>query len=238
MPSYDNFDSLFRVRLQEQGAKHRRVIFRVTPEVIENTVINYQSIDPVHMPGGIHVYRNTQSRTFTVSNIKLISRTREEASANQQRLNMLRSWGRPRFGEKGKESSERGLRKQVNQSIAQGQQREDAANGNVTTLNDLDVLFYNQGNNSGQEFLGAPPAVLLFSAYSKEDKNGNIYKIPCVMTQLTAPWPTDVDYVPTLEGEPFPFIMTIDLTLTETHSPGEYERFSLDDFRQGNLTGF
>ena len=57
---------------------------------------------------------------------------------------------------------------------------------------------------------------------------------------MSIPYPSDVDYIPTDDENPTPMptIMTLDITLIETHSPTEYENFSLDDYRIGNLIGF
>ena len=237
MSTTDTFDSLFNVRLQEQGAPKRRVIFRTTPQVVETTTTNYKSLDPVHMPGGFQIYNNTQSRAFSVSSITLVSRTREEASANMQRLQLLRSWQRPRFGEQNIGSKERQFRNKVQPTRTQSNNN-NQDNAGILSYDSLDVLFQNEGGNTGLEHLGSPPAVLLLSAYSKEGTKGNIHKIPCVITQMSIPYPSDVDYIPTLEGVPFPIIISIDMSLVETHSPNEYSNFSLDDFRNGNLDGF
>ena len=110
--------------------------------------------------------------------------------------------------------------------------------------------------------MGSPPRVLELSAYSLDSGSltgangininkdiGNIYRIPVVMSQYNIQYPSDVDYIPTAEvkagnvllvskGVPFPTIMNIDLNLTETHSPNEYNNFSLSDFRNGRLAGF
>lgn len=233
----DLFDSYFRVRLQEKSAKYRRVIFRTTPDVQETTNVNYKTIDPLHMPGGIHVYSGTQSRSYQLSDLKLVSRTRAEASANLQRMNLLRSWCRPRFGEKNISQSESSLKKRTERNNTTKFLQENQNEGVVNTQAQLDVLFFDD-NQAYKEIIGTPPAVLLFSAYSNQKNKGNIYKIPCVITNLGITYPSDVDYIPTEEGVPFPIITTVSISLTETHSPGEYERFSLDDFRQGNLTGF
>ena len=67
----------------------------------------------------------------------------------------------------------------------------------------------------------------------------NIHKVPVVIQQLSIPYPSDVDYISTPEGEPVPTIMSLDLTLQEAHSPSEYsEDFSLYKFRKGILPNF
>lgn len=193
--------STFKVKLREQGTVGRVVIFQASPEVAEARTVNYKQFDPVHAPGSIMSYINTASRTYSISAVKLVSRNSQEATDNLARLNLIRSWTMPVFGE---------------------------------------------GNPGVDDILGAPPKILLFSAYSSDNNQGNIYKIPTVITSLNISYPTDVDYIPTLAsskysisgGTPFPVIMTIDLSLTETHSPSKYKKFNLNDFRQGKMTGF
>lgn len=98
-----------------------------------------------------------------------------------------------------------------------------------------------------RDYLGAPPEVLLLSAYSSTSKLGNIYKIPTVLTNLTITYPNDVEYIPTamqggpddkLGGVPFPVLMSVSVSLTEQHSADDFERFNLIGFRTGQLTNF
>ena len=111
----------------------------------------------------------------------------------------------------------------------------------------------------GLGLLGQPPDVVLLSAYSKvpgdvgrvsdfNQQMGHLNRVPVVITQLSIPYPSDIDYIPTAPnpnsnsgdkgGVPMPTIMTIDMSLIETHSPLQYEKFSLSDFKNGTLPGF
>lgn len=196
----------FKVRLERASKpqdKSERVVFDVTPDIVETRNVTYKSYDPVHMPGQIFVYGNTGARTWSVNGLKLISRTPREATLNLFRINTVRSWCMPRFGAS---SSQFGV-------------------------------------------LGAPPAVLLFTAYSDAQHVQNIYRIPTIITNFSFSYPSEPDYMPTekltdshlkhLEaGTPFPAVTNMDLQLTETHSPGEYARFKLEDYKLGNLTFF
>lgn len=125
--------------------------------------------------------------------------------------------------------------------------REEAA-ANLARLNLIrswTMPVFGKGG-TGDDVLGAPPRILMFSAYSSNTNTGNIYNIPTVLTSLNINYPTDVDYIPTsrnaewgvTEGTPFPVIMSIDLNLIETHSPTKYKAFSLMDYRQGKMGGF
>jgi hypothetical protein len=124
------------------------------------------------------------------------------------------------------------------------------AEENLAIINQLrawQMPFFGKSRTQGKEdykyeMFGAPPEVLEFSAYSNSaDGVGltNIRKIPVVITSLTIPYPTDVDYIQTATTkQPFPVIMSIDMTLVETHSPRDFERFNLIDYKNGNLRGF
>jgi hypothetical protein len=123
------------------------------------------------------------------------------------------------------------------------------AEENLQTVNQLRswmVPFFGATNTQGvdgysSDLLGSPPEVLKFSAYS--DVNGNSYtnirNIPVVMTNLSIPYPTDVDYIKTSESnQPFPAIMNVEITIVETHSPREFSNFDLIKYRKGQLQGF
>lgn len=211
------------------------LIFKVTPDFVENRQVNHKTMDPVHMPGNIHVYGNTSSRTFQLSNIKLFSSTPTEATENMASLHKLRGWCMPFFGRSNTQSFSR------------------TQSGNKVDFNDLNSFFnidnfLNQppGGGSAPEVLGLPPEVLLLTGYAPNSDFGistgrvptNIYRVPVVISNLTIPYPSDVDYIPTLDNQPFPRLITLDIQLTETHSPQEYERFSLSEFRNGVLDGF
>lgn len=230
MAAIDNesrIENAFKVKLQSTVGE--TVVFDVTPDLIETRNVNYSAIEPVHMPGQINVYKNTSSRSFNISNARIISRTQQEADRNLKRLWLLRSWCVPRFGQSTLTD------KQAN--IREGRALfPNALNNDDTNVWDsLDRKIY------GVELLGAPPAVLYLSAYSRNSGLGqtqHINRVPAVIQQLSIPYPSDVDYIPTTTGVPMPTIMTIDMTLIETHSPGEYERFSLDSYKMGNLRNF
>lgn len=244
----NEIENIFKVKLQHPIIRSRKVVFDVTPDLIENRNVNYRTLDPVHLPGQIYVYGSTASRTFNISNARLISRTREEAENNLRRLQILRAWTMPVFG--------KGSLENLTLSQRQARAQRDATSG----FNAIDAP--ETGNESvgltspqrreiyGRDLVGSPPNVIHLSAYSATPSKstggrGNqalqlehIRRVPCVVQQLSIPYPSDVDYIPSISGIPMPTIMTIDMTLVETHSPQEYEAFSIDDFRQGILRGF
>ena len=186
----------FKVCLESEIDSDRYVQFNVMPTISVSGSVSYQAINPVHMPGTYQVYNYTPSRTYSLGDIKLVSRNSTEASANLAILNLLESWRMPFFG--------------------------DSA-----------------GSAELQEYFGAPPEVLFLTAYSDDSHRGNIYRIPVVLSDFSYTYPTDCDYITTLDGTPFPIIMPItSITLLESHSAFELEWFSLEQYRTGNLTHF
>ena len=215
-PITDTLGNPYVVRLFENSVT--RVIFKVSPELVESRTVNYSSTEPVHMPGHILTYKNTQARAFSINGIKLISRTPKEASDNLNTLWILRGWTMPRFG--------------INSSTnTTGTRLTSSTNGPVPTL-----TF-----TRNPQLLGSPPAVLLLSAYSNtniEHTQQHIQNVPVVLQSLNIPYPTDVDYILTTTGVPMPSVMIIDISLMESHSAQEYEKFSLDSYKAGTLKGF
>lgn len=214
-----SIENPYKVKLSRRssGITKFRVVFDVTPDITESRTVNYKAMDPIHAPGQIMVYTNTASRTFSLGGVKLVSRTPEEAEINLRKLQQLRSWCLPRFG--------------MNSSTLSDEQRDNR----VTGAGDL-----------GEELLGTPPPVLFLTAYSRSGSNPdaatlrleNINCVPVVITSLTIPFPSDVDYINTPAGVPVARIMTIDIQVTETHAPQEYDTFSLSMFRSGTLRSF
>lgn len=213
----------FRVKLVNSTNRSEYVAFKVTPDVIETRNVNYKAIDPIHAPGQMMSYQNTSSRAFNISQIRLISRTEIEAQETVQMLWTLRGWTMPYFGRSSLTPQQQMLREQGFGDDPEFAEFENSINGT--------------------ELRGAPPAVLLLSAYSSDSDGGaygkHISRVPVVIQSLSIPYPSDVDYIPAAgSGIPVPTIMTIDMTLTETQSPAAYTSFSLSDYKQGKLAGF
>lgn len=203
-----------------------QVIFKASPILTETRRVDYAAVSPVHMPGSIQVYRNTSARDFQL-NALFISRTPDEALENMKHLQLLRAWSTPYFGASSTLSE---------QHVA----------------NRLDSTSV--GKDKGIEFLGAPPDVLYLYGYSSANQRPNvttrglanqaqavnIHKVPVVMTSLEITYPNDVDYIPSSDviASPFPTKMSVTVGLVETHSPAEYQNFSLADFKQGRLVNF
>jgi len=221
----------FKVKLRSQ-VTNTVIAFDATPEITETRNVTYKTLEPVHMPGGIHVYGNTSSRIFNINNIRLVSRTREEASKNLYRLNVLRSWAMPYFGTGSTRSKLVGAPPDVLALTAYATGSRDSANSNAAVAGSTDLLNIND-------------------VPSLERKRAtNIHQIPVVLQQISIPYPSDVDYINTVQlqpfhdgtviegGVPFPTIMTVDVILLETHSPLEFANFDLRKYRQGILDRF
>ena len=95
--------------------------------------------------------------------------------------------------------------------------------------------WFGASKSGSGEYLGAPPAVLLLSAYSKGKGGMQINRVPVVLKNYSIPLTAEVDYIPSEEGVPVPSFMQVDLSLLETHSPKGYEGFSLQQYRAGQL---
>ncbi len=169
------------------------VEFKGQPRIEVSEKAEYDITSPIHSPTGFASYKLSNLREISIAEIKLFSRTPEEATANMKDLQMLKSWTRPYFGK-------------------------------------------------SRPVVGAPPDILYFYAYSGESgrnsgvmESPNFYRFPTVLTNLSYTYPNDVDYIPTLDGVPFPIVMTITIQLLETRSPNEVEEFNLQDYKMGNM---
>lgn len=243
----------YKVRLSAVANTASRVVFEVTPTFSESGGVEYEAITPVHLPGGIQVYKRTNSRTFSIG-ATFISRNSQEATTNLHNLQRLRGWRMPYFGLSSTLTSD--------QRFVRNEQVEvNHASNNTRSLSthDRNVLAQERARKRGVELLGAPPDLLYLYAYSTSTNNSrdikhgvNINRVPVVLTSLDITYPNDVDYIPTLANnqqssdqapwndtsEPFPMKMDVTISLLETHSAREYERFNLAAYKQGKLTGF
>lgn len=176
------------VTLRSLIKSDEKVILNVTPTIGEERSATYDGVQMAHHPGEMLRWRSTSARTWNLGNVKLVSRTPEEASKNQAKLNVLRSWLMPYYG-----------------------------NGTK--------------GSSTEAQLGAPPPIIEFSAYGKK----SIDKHPVVVLSVSTSWPDDVTYIPTTEGEQFPVIMTVTISLKESFSPAEFSGFDLAAYKRGDL---
>ncbi len=235
-------DLEYQVKLRSSLDLTDMVKFVVTPDLSENRTVNYKSVDPIHAPGQIFAFVNSSSRTFQLSGVKLISRTQEEAQNNLEILWKLREWTMPVFGKDPLSGTN-----QRNNRTALDIQRKTVEGSSQAgdVLSARRKLLQNGKSESeafGTDLRGAPPQVLLLTAYSHDghydSSMAHINRVPVVITSLSIPYPSDCDYFPTTSGVPMPTVMSIDIALSETHSPKEYEKFDLSKFKKGILPGF
>ena len=247
-----------RVRLVSVRDETNKVEFKVTPTFSEGRAVEYTPVTPIHMPGSIQVYKNTAARTFNIGAL-LVSRNVNEANDNMILLQTLRTWTLPFFGRSttlnsGNLAARRGQQQKNIQKTADPQANKESSR--EMTTEEKAALTQRRVQAEGVELLGAPPMVLYLYAYSttqndnrgfKEFNRVNINRVPVVITNLTFNYPNDVDYFPAAYGgtqgvdstsESFPTRMEITVDCLETHSPREYEQFSLQDFYNGKLVSF
>jgi len=252
-------NSIFKVRLVsslnniatgDDRFRVQQVVFDNTPQFTESGGVEYTPVMPIHMPGAIQVYKNTQPRSFSISH-KFISRTSGEATQSMEAVQLLRSWRFPFFGvgsstltdsqsnKRRQLESEATARDRAMQQMMREQQRalDPAQAAEIQTLRA-------RASKTGFELLGAPPEVLYLYAYSAPDTdrsrlpNVHLNKIPVVLTSLSITYPDDVDYIPNLYRQPCPVRWDVSIELAETHSPREFERFSLIKYKTGQLDSF
>jgi hypothetical protein len=162
-------------------------------------------------------------------------------------LQVLRSWQMPYFGASSTISS----------GFSAARTKLQPNTEVPLTAHERQANAIRRGKAEGIELLGAPPDVLYLYAYSTQANDSrlvnygvNINRVPVVLTSLDITYPDDVDYLPTFANgasatgawdetsEPFPIKMDVNISLMETHSPGEYERFNLAQYKQGKMTNF
>jgi len=104
----------------------------------------------------------------------------------------------------------------------------------VNILRSWLMPYYGYGTEAeNRNMLGAPPDILVLNAYGDR----NIGNISVVLTQLNIDWPNDVDYLHTSDGQAFPVIMNISISLKEAWSPREFSGFSLGAYKKGDMKG-
>jgi hypothetical protein len=212
--------------------KVERVVWDATPEFSESRSVMYKNIDPIHAPGAIYQYANTGSRTFSIQG-KFISRSINEATKTLAYIQYLRTWAMPVFGTAGKNdpAGENILGAPpailLLTAYATGNPTTAAASKQVNINTNVDGTAPNMKNQADTPYNTQVPAI-----------GNNIFEVPVVITGLEIPFPSDVDYIPTVNNIPVPTIVTVSLQLTETHSPNAYAKFNLQQFKAGNLLNF
>lgn len=232
-----------------------QVRFDVTPSFSETGSVEYTPVTPVHMPGAMQVYKHTNPRQFEIG-AHLVSRNVTDALRNMKYLQQLRAWRMPYFG--GTDTLTDGNRQARREAE---QRRANQAGTGTSTLTDAErtQALRTRIQTEGVQLRGAPPDVLYLYAYSNaqiDARNNtgtvftpvNINRVPVVLTNLSIVYPEDVDYIPVYDlslgapdaqfTQPWPVKIDISISLAETHSPAEFERFDLNAYKNGNLVNF
>lgn len=246
-PQLDNYKvkliSIASLRFDDPS-RVERVIFNITPTFSETRSVDYAQVAPVHMPGGIQVYKKTNAREFSLT-AHFISRNMDDATDNMYYLQTLRGWTMPYFGARSATGDGQRQQHERDKSSIEAATSTSDAGDNQQVGNDEDVVdTIKRRLQADINLIGAPPDVLYLYAYSRQgSRDGglvNINRVPVVLSSLSISYPEDVDYIPTRFGnrDPMPVKMDVQITLLETHSPREYEQFSLSDFKSGKLVNF
>lgn len=203
----------YKVKLSHPGTGIS-VIFDAAPDISESGSVTYRTMDPLHSPGGIQIYSNTASRTFSLNGIKLFSRNQTEATYNYNRLMMLKSWRYPNFGATTQNDPLYGSM-QLGQPPAV-----------------LELSAYASPSTTGSTANGLIYKVPVVITSLNINYPTDCDYIPTVAVSGD----TAVAHIPT--GIPVPTILPIEISLMEDHSPSQYAAFNLADFKRGAMVGF
>lgn len=97
MQNYDDQTMSYKVTLIAEPTGDV-IVFDVMPEIVENHSANYASPNIIQHPGQILKYEGTSARDWTVTT-RLIARTVQEATENLKKINIIRSWMMPFYGQ-------------------------------------------------------------------------------------------------------------------------------------------
>ena len=89
-------------------------------------------------------------------------------------------------------------------------------------------------NSKTKTWLGAPPPIIILSAYGKR----KVGPVPVVIKRYSWEFPNEVDYIQTSRDKvPFPTVISVTVEVEEAYSPAEYSGFDWIKYREGNLDG-
>lgn len=101
-------ENTLRVRLRNPTRPAETIVFEVMPSLSESATANYRTVDPSQAPGNFQVFTGSSLRAFSLSDIRLLARTTDEATEKLRIQNLIRGWTKPYFG-KGNGGSPSGL---------------------------------------------------------------------------------------------------------------------------------
>ncbi len=74
------------------------IVFDVSPKISETGTVTYTPRNIPHLPTSLNYFESVSARTFSVSDIKFISRTDYEAEQNKRARHLIKSWSKNSFG--------------------------------------------------------------------------------------------------------------------------------------------
>jgi len=239
----------YRVKLRSITSRDL-VVFDVTPEIQESRSVDYKATNLIHTPGAIMTYGFTNSREFSIGNARLVSRTPDEALNNMKKLQILRSWAMPYFGSQSSTSTSFTL------SNGTSEEKLGAPPEILFLYAYAKELDQNRGNTYSHTRLTNIQHVPVVLTQLTIQYPSDVDYIPTSDTSFAidpilpndTTLPNNTAFNTKNAGismdfsggnsEPFPTIMSVNMTLVETHSPIEYSKFSLKSYKAGILTDF
>ena len=74
------------------------IVFDASPKISETGTVTYTPRNIPHLPTSLNYFESVSARTFSVSDIKFISRTNFEAEQNKKARHIIKSWSKNSFG--------------------------------------------------------------------------------------------------------------------------------------------
>lgn len=87
--------------------------------------------------------------------------------------------------------------------------------------NRIQVIRHWVVNDFGVGNTGSPPPILRLKAFKNTFPEMQGY-----LTSYSVEYPSDVDWITTTEGDPFPTVMTVSMSFIETYSPAQMRSFN------------
>lgn len=74
------------------------IVFDTSPKISETGTVTYTPRNIPHLPTSLNYFESVSARTFSVSDIKFISRTDYEAEQNKKARHLIKAWSKNSFG--------------------------------------------------------------------------------------------------------------------------------------------
>jgi hypothetical protein len=93
----ENLTLKYKVKLVAEPGVGGVVTFEAMPTISESRSASYDPVSVLHHPGDILKYKSSSARSWGID-VKLISRTPQEAAMNLNSINKIRAWVMPFYG--------------------------------------------------------------------------------------------------------------------------------------------